>query len=98
MQNNNKYFFSGQEEVIARTVSLIFNLILFGAYSLAKGEQVYNWQLLILTLGIFWFVYEGFSLILFNLFNFFSTKTDQIMKEIKPIPVENETEEHKNQL
>jgi hypothetical protein len=73
MPENKKVFLSGMEEIFARLVGLIIDLIFFGIYALARNPVTYEWTNFLVTLLIFWLIYELLSVVLFQFFHFFSS-------------------------
>jgi hypothetical protein len=85
-----KSFFAGQEEVFGRIGSLIFSLLLFTVYISASGGFSVNYQSLLIILLIFWGLYESLSLVLFQLFIYFSSSNTPQMDSLSQSESEKE--------
>lgn len=75
MKNN--AFLAGQEEIFARIISLILSTLFYLIYTLAVAQISLNYQSVIVFIFVFWVIYESLSLILFQIFTYFSNKNIQ---------------------
>lgn len=77
---NSKGFFAGLEEVASRLLSVILCFVFFLIYISARdGQQmILDWPQLLVVLGIFWFVYESISYIMYAIFSYFSRQNEKI--------------------
>ncbi len=65
-------FLAGLEEGFARIIALVLTLIFFLIYTAAVEQVTLNWLQALAWLGLFWFVYEVISFLLFSVFTFFA--------------------------
>ena len=81
----NKNFFAGIEEVVSRLISAVITTIFFLVYVSAKtnSEIVLNWSGLLVSLAIFWLVYEFLAYCLYMIFVYFS-KQSSVAATVEP--------------
>lgn len=81
-----KDFFAGLEEVASRLLSLVFTIVFFLIYILARSNQemTVNWYKMFVILGLFWLVYETLGYVLFSIFKYFGKQKPP--EEIKDLP------------
>ena len=71
----NSKIFAGLEEIFARLLSACLVIIVFVIIVVAREEVTLDWLPVAGWLLLFWFVYELISIVLFNLFVFFSRRS-----------------------
>jgi hypothetical protein len=80
--NNERSFFAGQAEVIARLSGLLVIILFFVIYALATTQIILDWTGVVKSLGFFWFLYEITSLIFYQLFQYFQ-RSGETTKTVK---------------
>ena len=71
----NTKIFAGLEEIFARLLSALLVIAVFVIITVARETVELEWLPVAGWLLLFWFVYELLSIILFNLFSFFASRS-----------------------